>query len=67
MNEWKNFSDRPKDDKTYLVSCKNGEGQFFRPLLAYYMIEDDSFFPLDTVNAFPIKVDIYCEVPEFPK
>lgn len=64
---WKKFSDRPIDDKNYLVSYLEYDGNYSSPHRAYYLSVEDKFFSLENNNSHPIIADIYFEIPEMPK
>ena len=67
MNKWHKLVDyQPEDDQTCLVSWKNIEGEYFQPVFAYWDEIEKSFFDLRTLHSFPLKVDIWIEVPELP-
>ncbi len=63
---WKTLKNKPKDDKTCLVSYKRADGTFASPHRAYYVEEEDKFFSLENVNSHPIVADVYLEIPELP-
>ena len=65
--KWKTFSEKPVEDKIYLVCYKRSNGTYSTPTRAYYDEDLSVFFPLDTSLAFPVAVDIYCEMPELPE
>ncbi len=66
MTKWKHINDIPIDDKSYLVSWRDWEGKYSYPIRAYYVLEENSFFACECEFSFPLKVDIYIEMPEVP-
>ncbi len=66
MSEWKKTSERPIDDKNYLVCWLQADGKYSRPHLTYFLEEEGKFFSLENNNSHPIIADIYMEIPETP-
>ncbi len=56
---------KPIDDKNYLVSWLNPQGEYSTPHRAYYLEDEDEFFSLENNNSHPIVVDIFLEIPQF--
>lgn len=58
---------RPEDDQTCLVAWKDCEGEYSQPVFAWWSDEESAFFDLRTLHSFPLKVTIWCPVPEMPE
>lgn len=60
------FNKIPEDDKNYLVSWYDtGDMEYQSWHRAYYY--DGKFFSNESMHSFPLKVDIWVEMPELPK
>jgi hypothetical protein len=68
MSKWISMKSgtRPADDKICLVSWKTSSEGCFIPIRAFYVLSEDAFFAIDSHFYFPLRVDIYCEIPELP-
>lgn len=62
--EWKQVSDLPKDDETYLVAWLQADGTYSGYHRAYYVEEEGKFFSCENNNSHPLHVDIYLPIPE---
>ncbi len=62
---WKQFNvaNKPIDDKNYIVSWLQCDGDYSAPHRAYYMEVEEKFFSLENNNSHPLHVDIYFEIP----
>lgn len=56
--------EKPADDETCLVSWWDNR-QYRLPIRAYW--DENKFMGIDPLYAFPLKVDIWCRIPETPK
>lgn len=68
--EWKKFDYLNnlslKDDGNYLVAWQEWSGNYSRAHIAYWVSEDGKFFLIESDSAFPVCVDIWCEIPKLP-
>lgn len=65
--KWKPITIKPKDEQNVLVSWKDYDHEYQGPFRAYYMKDEDYFFLTDSNISFPINVQIWIEIPEFPE
>ncbi len=63
---WKRFNveNRPLDDQICLVAWLQSDGHYSGLIRAYYEEDEQKFFSLESLNAHPLHVDIYFEIPE---
>jgi hypothetical protein len=66
MNAWKKVSQRPVDNKNYLVCWLYADGKYSGAHRAYFRKEEGKFFSLETMDSHPLVVDLYIECPEPP-
>lgn len=66
-NKWKQVSERPVEDKIYLVAWLLVDGTYSPPHRACFLESEGKFVSLENYNSHPIVVDIYLEIPEPPK
>jgi hypothetical protein len=64
---WRHVSERPQDDKNYLVCWLQADGSYSSFHRAYFVEDEGHFFSLENNNSHPIVADIYLEIPEPPK
>ena len=61
---WKKVSERPQDDKNYLVAWIHANGEWSTFHRAYFVEEEGYFFSLENNNSHPIHADVYLEIPD---
>lgn len=69
--EWKKFNICNAamliDDDTYLVIWIDYDKCHHGPIRAYWVSEDECFFPCESGHcSFPIQIDYFLEIPKFP-
>ncbi len=64
---WNDSSNPPEDDRNILVSWKNSENNYNGPYRAYYIPDEGRYFSTDHLDAIPLNIDLWTEIPEFPK
>jgi len=65
--KWKPVTIKPEDEQNVLVSWEDSDGNWQGPFRAYYCADEQRFFLTDGTIAFPALVEIWIEIPEFPK
>lgn len=66
--EWHDVKDYvPSDDQNILVTWKDSRENWHGPYRAYYDCESNCFFAIDCQLSFPIKIDRWMHMPEYPK
>lgn len=68
--KWKQRSpldDELEDDRSYLVTWRRKDGGYAHPHLAYWIEDEGHFFSIESMHAQPLYVDIYVELPDYPR
>ena len=66
-NVWTRMGDEdsePSEDKCYLGAWVDMEGCYSDPIRIYWVEDEISFFACDWNLPFPLRVDVYMEIPE---